>query len=430
MFLGDVARPEEEIHAGLHGEILRWERMDRDIVRGGVAACVPERGLSSRVASGGDYPRREGAVAAGSDGDKPRRSPATDSGGLVKRILLLVALAIVLGLGVYVWRLRAAGQLGLMANYWRNVFEQPQFPVAGPQDDDPDPVKLGIGARIGKRLFPDDDPWNRDISLEPVDPLSEQIIVRIGRNKPLHPEFGTFYNGVPNGIPYDVVGADQPMTPIEFSRYGGQSDPGPYPVPPNAPIEGGPKSTGDRHVLVLDRSAWKLYELFDAHPRRDGGWLAASGAVYDLKSSNARPLGWTSADAAGLPILPGLVRYDEVHLKKEIDHALRFTVVRSRAAYVPPARHYASDRSDVDLPPMGMRVRLRADYDLAGFSPECQVVLRALKKYGMILADNGGDWFLSGGPDPRWNDFRLRELMQVKGKDFEVVKMHDIHVGD
>jgi hypothetical protein len=286
-------------------------------------------------------------------------------------------------------------------------------------------VKLGVGASLGgKRLFPADNPWNQDISREPVDPNSARLIASIGLDKPLHPDFGTVYQGAPNGIPYVVVSGKQPRVAVEF-RYAGESDPGPYPIPKDAPIEGGPSAKGDRHVLVVDRDNWKLYELFAAYPRGQG-WRAGSGAVFDLNSNKLRPAGWTSADAAGLPILPGLVRYDEVAEQKAIRHALRFTCRRTRRAYVAPARHFASSRTDVNLPPMGMRVRLRASYDISRFPAEARVILAALQKYGMFVADNGGDWFLSGAPSPRWNDDNLHTLKRVKGRDFEVVKMGKI----
>jgi hypothetical protein len=289
------------------------------------------------------------------------------------------------------------------------------------------PIKTSSNVSLeGRRLFPSDNPWNRQISSEPADPNSDALIASIGVNKPLHPDFGTVWNGAPSGIPYVVVSGDQPRVPVEF-RYPDESDPGPYPVPPDAPIEGGPKSDGDRHVLVLDKDNWKLYELFSAFAV-DGGkrWRAGSGAVFDLNSNKLRPAGWTSADAAGLPILPGLVRYDEVMEQKRIAHALRFTVERSRRAYVPPARHYASRSNDPKLPPMGMRVRLKPSYDISQFPEPERVILQALKTYGMIVADNGGDWFLSGAPDPRWNDEELHTLKKVKGSDFEVVKMKEI----
>jgi hypothetical protein len=197
-------------------------------------------------------------------------------------------------------------------------------------------------------------------------------------------------------------------------------------VPRNAPIEGGANSDGDRHVLVVDKDNWKLYELFRAFPNADGSWRAASGAIFDLKSNALRPEGWTSSDAAGLPIFPGLVRYDEVFEQREIRHALRFTVKKTRRAYVYPARHYASSETNPNLPPMGMRVRLKASYDISQFSPANRVILRALKKYGMIVADNGGNWFLSGAPDMRWSDEDLSKLKIVTAADFEVVRMDRI----
>lgn len=286
---------------------------------------------------------------------------------------------------------------------------------------------LGPGASLhGRQLFPPDNPWNRDISNAPVDPNSNRIIAAIGADDRLHPDFGTIYHGVPNGIPYIVVAGSQPKVPINFTSYARESDGGPYPVPRNAPIEGGPNADGDRHVLVIDRDNWKLYEMFSAFPNNDGSWRAASGAIFDLKSNAMRPDGWTSADAAGLPIFPGLVRYDEVFEQREIKHALRFTVKKSRTAYVFPARHYASTDSDANLPPMGMRVRLKASFDISSYSPANQVILRALKKYGMFVADNGPSWFLSGVPDLRWSDQDLSLLKNIKGFNFEVVRMDRI----
>jgi hypothetical protein len=292
------------------------------------------------------------------------------------------------------------------------------------EKDKDNPFKLGANASLGgKRLLPNDNVWNQDISKEPVDPNSENLIKSIGWNKPLHPDFGTTYRGNPNGIPYIVVGGDQKKVPVSF-RYADESDPGPYPIPPDAPIEGGPKAKGDRHILVLDRDNWKLYELFDAHPVNGGErWTAGSGAVFDLSSNTRRPAGWTSADAAGLPIFAGLVRYDEAVELAEIRHALRFTCPRTRKAYIAPATHWASSSTDASLPPMGMRVRLRADFDISSFTPEVRVILRAMQKYGMLLADNGSGWYVSGAPDPRWSDDNLAALSRVKSTDFQVVRM-------
>lgn len=297
----------------------------------------------------------------------------------------------------------------------------------GPPDDSVNmPVPdLGIGASLhGKQVFPSDNAWNQDISAAPVDPNSNNLIASIGLNTGLHPDFGTVYAGAPNGIPYVVVSGSQLRVPINFTAYGDESDPGPYPVPSNAPIEGGPNSTGDRHVIVIDRDSWRLYELYTAYPVSGGSsWNAGCGAVFDLNSNAVRPAGWTSADAAGLPIFPGLVRYDEVFEQGEIKHALRFTVQHSRRAYVAPARHFASTDTNANLPPMGMRVRLKASFDISNFSPAMQVILRAMKKYGMIVADNGSNWYISGAPDSRWSDDELGTLRGVKGSDFEVVQM-------
>jgi hypothetical protein len=290
-------------------------------------------------------------------------------------------------------------------------------------------VKLGVGASLGgKRLFPDDNPWNRDISKEPVDPNSDVLIASIGADKGLHPDFGTTYEGAPLGIPYVIVPGDQKKVPIRFVRDGDESDPGPYPVPPDAPVEGGRDSKSDRHVVVLDRDNWKLYELIGAYPEKQG-WRADSGAIFDLGSNKMRPDGWTSANAAGLPILAGLARYDEAVEQQAIRHALAFTCSRTRRAYVLPARHFASKSRDANLPPMGMRVRLKADYDISKFPPTAQVILTALKRYGMFLAQNGGDWYMNGAPDPRWKDEELSTLKRVKGHDLEVVRMGDVVAG-
>jgi hypothetical protein len=306
--------------------------------------------------------------------------------------------------------------------------------IGGGPADDPSPSPtpapaatpdLGVGASLhGQRPFPDDNPWNQDISMMPVDPNSANLIGSIGLSTGLHPDFGTVYNGAPNGIPYVVVSGTQALAPINFTAYGSESEPGPYPVPTNAPIEGGPTSTGDRHVLVVDRDTWKLYELYRAFPLNGGtSWSGDCGAVFNLNSNTLRPAGWTSADAAGLPIFPGLVRYDEVFEQALIAHALRFTAHNTRRGYISPARHFASSNTSTNLPPMGMRVRLKASFDVSGFSPAMQVILRAMKTYGLILADNGSNWYISGAPDARWNDSELATLSRVKGSDFEVVQM-------
>jgi hypothetical protein len=273
----------------------------------------------------------------------------------------------------------------------------------------------------GCPIFPANNIWNTPINNLPVDSNSAAYIATIGADTGLHPDFGSgLWDGGPIGIPYIVVPGDQPLVPIHFTAYGDESDPGPYPIPSDAPIEGGAQSDGDRHVLVVNAGNCMLYELYRAFPQPDGSWNADSGAVFDLHSHALRPDGWTSADAAGLPILPGLVRYDEV-ASGEITHALRFTAPRTRRAYVWPARHFASSITDAAYPPMGQRFRLRADFDTSGFSWDVQVILQALKTYGIILADNGAPWFITGAPDDRWNNDVLHELSRVRGADFEAV---------
>jgi hypothetical protein len=274
----------------------------------------------------------------------------------------------------------------------------------------------------GRRPFPDDNAWNTEISAQPADQHSDALIASCGAAAALHPDFGTTYNGAPNGIPYVVVHAGQATLPITFTAYNDESDPGPYPIPLSAPVEGGAASSGDRHVIAVDVDNWKLYELYNARATRTG-WNAGSGAVFDLSSNQLRPAGWTSADAAGLPIFPGLVRYDEVVQLGAIRHALRFTCPHSRKGYVAPARHYASNDTSSAQPPMGMRVRLKASVDISHFSANVQVILRALKQYGMFLADNGSAFYLSGAPDPRWDDDELHTLQQLHGSDFEVVQL-------
>jgi hypothetical protein len=271
----------------------------------------------------------------------------------------------------------------------------------------------------GCAVFPPDNAWNRDISGDPVDPRSDAYIAAInaGGRERLHPDFGS---NPEYGIPYIVVPAGQPELPIEYVEYPEESDPGPFPIPADAPVEGGPASDGDRHVLAVRQGECVLYELY--HARYVGpGWEAGSGAVWDLRVNATRPEGWTSADAAGLPILPGLARYDEV-TAGEIRHALRFTVWRSQDAYVPPASHAAGATDDPNYPPMGLRLRLKADYDLSGVTGQSRVILEALKRYGMIVADNGSSWFISGASDPRWDDDDLNQIKRVPASAFEVVQ--------
>jgi hypothetical protein len=270
-------------------------------------------------------------------------------------------------------------------------------------------------------VFPANNPWNQRVDQAPVRANSAAIIRSIGVDTGLHPDFGSgLYQGRPIGIPYTTVSKRQKRVRVTF-QYADESDRGPYPIPPNAPIEGGRNSDGDRHVIVVDRDRCRLYELFAAYPVAGGhSWRAGSGAIWDLRSNRLRPAGWTSADAAGLPILPGLARYEEVR-RGVIDHALRFTVQRTRRAFVYPARHFASDLTDPNLPAMGQRLRLRASFDVSRFPPQTRVVLRALQRYGMIVADNGSNWFISGAPSSGWNNDDLHSLGGVKGSDFEVV---------
>jgi len=284
---------------------------------------------------------------------------------------------------------------------------------------------LAIGQPLRKapkcQLLPSDNPWNQRVDQLPVAGNSSTLIRSIGVGDDLHPDFGSgLYNGGPIGIPYTTVSKKQKKLRVSFD-YADESDRGRYPIPPRVPIEGGSRSDGDRHAIVVDRDRCKLYELYDAHKNRGGrSWRAGSGAIFDLRSNALRPAGWTSADAAGLPILPGLARYEEL-ASGGINHAIRFTVERTRRAYVYPARHHASSDNDPSLPPMGLRVRLKSSVDIAGYPPQARAVLRALARYGMILADNGSNWYISGSPSPGWDNDDLHELQQVTGRDFEVV---------
>jgi len=275
-------------------------------------------------------------------------------------------------------------------------------------------------AIAGCPVFPADNVWNTPIETLLADPNSQSYITTIGAVKGLHADFGSgLWDDGPIGIPYVTVNGSQQKVGIVFD-YADESDPGPYPVPSDAPIEGGPLSSGDRHVLVVDTGHCILYELYSAYPQPDGTWQAGSGAIFNLASNAMRPATWTSADAAGLPVLPGLVRYDEV-AAGEITHALRFTAPQTRKAFIWPARHQASSLTGQQYPPMGQRFRLKENFDISGFSRDAQVILTALKKYGMILADNGSSWYISGAPDPRWNNDVLHELGRVTGSVFEAV---------
>jgi hypothetical protein len=290
------------------------------------------------------------------------------------------------------------------------------------------PARLGPAAspprEYGCPILPADNSLNRDISSAPVDPRSSSYIASIGLGGSLRPDFSTSPS---YGVPYAVVGAAQRKVPITFTEYGRESEPGPYPIPANAPVEGAGEP-GDRHVIVLQRGSCKLYELFAA-ARRGGGWAAGSGAVFNLRSNALRPQGWTSADAAGLPIFPLLVRYPEVRAGR-IDHALRMTVTRTQRGFIAPATHFASESSDPSLPPMGLRLRLKASFSLSSFHGESLVVLRALKRYGLIVADNGLSWHITGAPDPRWSNRDLEQIKRVPGSAFEAVQSGRIkHTG-
>ena len=268
-------------------------------------------------------------------------------------------------------------------------------------------------------IFPADNYWHWDISQFQVHPNSDNFVASVGKGTELHPDFGTAYDGAPWGIPYVLVDKNQAKIPVNYTDYGDESDPGPYPIPLNALIEGNNPLKGDRHTLAVDKDAKILYELYVAIAKTDH-WDAASGAKYDLTSNAMRPEGWTSADAAGLPILPGLVRYDEI-AKGEINHAIRMTVEVSQKKYIWPATHQASDNTSANRPPMGLRFRLKAGVDITKLPRGAKIVATALKKYGMIVADNGGDWFISGAPDDRMPDEEIDALKSLKGSDFEAV---------
>ena len=295
----------------------------------------------------------------------------------------------------------------------------------------PTPPTLGVNASLGgARALAADSAWNTPVDHLPSDPASAQMIASMGLDSSLHPDFGTQYNGAPWGIPYVVVPGTQPRYPVTFT-YASESDPVLYPIPQGPPIEGMPagklpqNDEGDHHLIMIDRDNAKLYELFEVR-FTDGGWHAGSGAVFDLFGDTHRPNGWTSADAAGLPIFPGLVRYDEAVEQGRIEHALRFTVKNTRKAYTWPATHFASKKTDANLPPMGARIRLKASVDAREYPASMRPVIVALKRYGMILADNGGNLFLSGAPDPRWRDADINTLKKLRARDFEVVRMGDV----
>jgi len=279
----------------------------------------------------------------------------------------------------------------------------------------------------GCPVFPADNIWNTAVDRAPVHASSDAFVKSIGVDSPLHPDFGSgLYAGAPMGIPFNIIRTSQPHVPIKF-LYRDESDLSNYPIPPNPLIEGGPTATaGDRHILMVDTESCVLWEVYAAS-NEGGVWQGGSGAIFDLKCNCMRPDGRTSADAAGLPIFPGLVKYDEV-AAGEIRHAIRFSVPKTRNQAVWPARHVASKLADPDYPPMGLRLRLKASFDVSGFPPQAQVILRALKKYGMIVADNGQPWFISGSPDSRWDNGALAELKRVHGAEFEALDTREMFV--
>jgi hypothetical protein len=268
-------------------------------------------------------------------------------------------------------------------------------------------------------VFPANNAWNERVDKLPVVSDSARLITSIGLDAPVHADFGSGkWDGGPIGIPFDVVSKQTRLSHVSFA-YADESNRVSYPIPQHVQIEGGAHATGDRHAIMVDKSSCRLYELYDLR-HTSHGWTAGSGATWSLRSNHLRPAGWTSADAAGLPIFPGLARWDEVK-RGVIDHALRFTAPETRRAYVYPARHYASDSNDASLPPMGLRVRLKTGVNIASFPPQARVVLRALQRYGMILADNGSPWYVSGAPNRHWSNDALHTLGRLTGADFEVV---------
>lgn len=289
----------------------------------------------------------------------------------------------------------------------------------------PGTADSAIPAIDGIAIFPSDHIWNVPVDTLPVDDRSADYVSRIGTTRYLHPDFGSgLWEGRPIGIPFNIVDSSVIKQAVSFD-YGDESDYGPYPIPSNPLIEGGSGSDGDRHLLIIHKDEHVLYELYAAGQQSDGSWHAGSGAIFGLNGYSLRPDGWTSADAAGLAILPGLVRYEEV-AAGEITHAVRFTAPKTRRAYVWPARHYASSITDASYPPMGQRFRLKSSFDTSGYPKQARIVLEALKKYGMILSDNGAAWYISGAPDDRWDNDDLHTLQNVKGSDFEAVDVSSL----
>jgi len=298
----------------------------------------------------------------------------------------------------------------------RPVLVRPGRPplLRSPQAGSP---RTGSAGVAGCPLFPPDNPWRRVVAGDPLSPRSAAWVAGIGASRFLHPDFGSDPS---YGIPYSVAPANQPKVAVRFTAYGDESDPGPYPIPADARIEAG----GDAHVLVASADC-HLYELYGA-ARSGSGWTAESGAVFDLRSDALRPAGWTSADAAGLPILPGLVCRDEV-LSGHIDHALRFTIAASQRGYISPATHQAGSTTDPNVAPMGARFRLKASFDLSRYHGSARVILQCLKTYGMFVADNGSNWYLSGAADSGWDDTDLEQLKAVPGSAFEAVDTGTVH---
>ncbi len=347
------------------------------------------------------------AACAGAHPSPPNRSAANGSATMVSPVATTAPAGGSTGTAAAAAPLATAAATTVTAGTARPTTTRPASTTTAPASVG----TAGAATIAGCPLFPPDNPWRRDISRDPLDAHSAAWVASVGLSAHLHPDFGSDPS---YGIPYVVVPAGQAKVPITFTAYGDQSDPGPYPVPANAPIESG----SDAHVLVASGDC-HLYELYGAM-RSGSGWSAASGAVFDLRSDGLRPDTWTSADAAGLPILPGLVRWDEIQAG-HIDHALRFTVSRTQKGFIHPATHQAGATTDPDVAPMGARFRLRASFDLSGYHGAALVVLRALQRYGMFVADNGSNWFLSGATDTRWNDADLNQLKSVPGSAFEAV---------
>jgi hypothetical protein len=292
-------------------------------------------------------------------------------------------------------------------------------PGAAPTAKPLSPSASPSGAPTGCRIFPADNVWHADVSRLPARADSAKLVASIGAGSAVHADFGSgTWDGGPIGIPITTVPAGTAGVRVSFD-YGDESDPGPYPIPKNAKIEGGPNSDGDRHIILLDRAKCRAYELYAAYPS-GGGWKAGSGAVYDLRANKMRPRGWTSADAAGLPIIAGLVRYEEIAAGR-IDHAIRITAPRTRNTYIWPARHAASSDGSASLPPMGLRLRLKSSVDISKLPKQARIVAEAMKRYGVILADNGSPWYISGAPDEHWDNDALHALGGLRGSDFEAV---------